>query len=181
MGQSVSKPRPEDMRVVKPEPYALGKDLDDWDFTFNGFAGSFGLAYLALLKTARQSPTVVMATLPHEQQFATLLYFLTMFTRKGARIVVRKAGSNGFEGYRQLCLMYGTSDQEGSTGLFVQSMIYKIGSKIEDVEDRSNEFLELVRRYEEANGRDPVREQVKRFALFRTRFEPMKTLPVECW
>ena len=65
--------------------------------------------------------------------------------------------------------MYGTSDQEGSTGLFVQSMTYKIGSKIEDVEDRLNEFLELVRRYEEANGTDPVREQVKRRALFRTR------------
>ena len=36
MGQSVSKPRPEDMRVGKPEPYAPGKDFDDWDFTFNG-------------------------------------------------------------------------------------------------------------------------------------------------
>ena len=29
MGQSVSKPRPEDMRVGKPEPYAPGKDFDD--------------------------------------------------------------------------------------------------------------------------------------------------------
>ena len=33
MGQSVSKRRPEDMRVGKPDPYALGKDVDDWDFT----------------------------------------------------------------------------------------------------------------------------------------------------
>ena len=39
MGQSVSKPRPEDVRVGKPEPYAPGKDFDDWDFTFNGYAG----------------------------------------------------------------------------------------------------------------------------------------------
>ena len=29
MGQSVSKPRPKDMRVGKPEPYAPGKDIDD--------------------------------------------------------------------------------------------------------------------------------------------------------
>ena len=29
MGESVSKPRPEDMRVGKPEPYAPGKDFDD--------------------------------------------------------------------------------------------------------------------------------------------------------
>ena len=36
--------------------------------------------------------------------------------------------------------MYGTSDQEGSTGLLEQIMTYKIGSKIEDVEDRLNEF-----------------------------------------
>ena len=36
MGQSVSQPRPEDMRVGKPEPYAPGKDFDDWDITFNG-------------------------------------------------------------------------------------------------------------------------------------------------
>ena len=35
MGQLVSKPRPEDMRVGKPEPYASGRDFDEWDFTFN--------------------------------------------------------------------------------------------------------------------------------------------------
>ena len=144
MGQSVSKPRPE-VRVGKPEPYAPGKDFDDWYFTFNGYAGTLDPAYPALLNTARQSPTVVMATPPHEQQSATLLYLLTMLTQMGARKVVRKAGNNGFEAYRQLCLMYGTSDQEGSTGLFVQIMTYKFGSKIEDVEDRLNEFLELVR------------------------------------
>ena len=76
MGQSVSKPRPEDMRVGKPEPYATGKDFDDWDFTFNGYAGTLDPAYPAypaLLKTARQSPS------------ATLLYLLAMLTQKGAR------------------------------------------------------------------------------------------------
>ena len=108
---TVSKPRPEDMRVGKPEPYALGKDFDDWDFTVNGYAGTLDPAYPALLKTATQSPTVVMATPPHEQLSATLLYLLTMLTQRGARKVVRKAGNNGFETYRQLCLMYGTSDQ----------------------------------------------------------------------
>ena len=70
MGQSVSKPRPEDMRVGKPEPYAQGKDFDS-DFTFNGCAGTLDPAHPAFLKTARQSPTVVMATPPHEQQSAT--------------------------------------------------------------------------------------------------------------
>ena len=169
MGLSVSTPRPEHMRVGKPEPYAPSKDFDDWDFTFNGYAGTIDPAYPALLKTARHSPTVVMATPPHEQQSATLLYLLTMLTRKGARKVVRKAGNNGFEAYRQLCLMYGTSDQEGSTGLFVQIMTYKFGSKIEDVEDRLNEFLELALRYDEANGTDPVPDQVKRRASSRTR------------
>ena len=129
MGQSVSKPHPDDMRVGKTELYAPVKDFDDWDFTLNGNAGTLGPAYPALLKTARQSPTVVMATPPHEQQSATLLYLFTMLTLKGARKVVRKAGNNVFEAYRQLCLMYGTSDQEGSTGLFVQIMTYRFGSK----------------------------------------------------
>ena len=117
------------MRVGKPEPYAPGKESDDWDFTFNGYAGTLDLAYLALLKTARQSPTVVMASPPHEQQSATLLYLLTMLTQKGARKVVVKAGNSGSEAYRQLCLMYEMSDQEGSTGLFVHIMTYKFGSK----------------------------------------------------
>ena len=45
----------------------LAQDFDDWDFTFNGCAGMLDPAYPALLKTARQSPTVVMATPPHEQ------------------------------------------------------------------------------------------------------------------
>ena len=169
IGQSVSKPCREDMRVGKLEPYALGKDFDDWDFAFNGYAGTLYPAYPALLKTARQSPTVVMATPPHEQQSATLLYFLTVLTQGRARKVVRKAVNKGFESYRQLCLMYGTSYQEGSTGLFVQIMTYKFGSKNEDVEDRLNEFLELVRRYDEANGTFPVPNQVKGRALFRAR------------
>ena len=174
MGQSVSKPRHEDMRVGKPEPYAPGRDFDDWDFTFNGCAGTLDPAYPALLKTARQSPTVVMATPPHEQQSATLLYLLTMLRQKGARKEVRKAGNNGFEAYRQMCLMYGTSDHEGSTGLFVQIMTYKFGSKIEDVEDRLNEFLELVRRYDEANGTDLVLDEKKACIISNTP-EPLKT------
>ena len=55
MGQSVSKPRPEDMRVGKSEPYAPGKDFDDWDFTFNGYAGTVDLAHPALLKKQRDN------------------------------------------------------------------------------------------------------------------------------
>ena len=53
MGQSVSKPRPKGMRVGKPEPYAHGKNFDDWDFTFNGYAGTLDPAYPAFQKTAR--------------------------------------------------------------------------------------------------------------------------------
>ena len=52
MGQSVTRPRPEDMRVGKPEPYALGTDFDDWDFTFNGYAGTLDPACPTLLKAA---------------------------------------------------------------------------------------------------------------------------------
>ena len=59
MGQSVSKPRPKDMRVGKPESYAPAKIC--WNVTFNGYAGTLDPACLALLKTARQSPTLVMA------------------------------------------------------------------------------------------------------------------------
>ena len=71
--------------------------------------------------------------------------------------------------------MYGTSDQEGSTGLFVHIMTYKFGSKIEDVEDRLNEFLELVRRYDESNGTDPVPGQVKKARNISNTHEPLKT------
>ena len=87
--------------------------------------------------------------------------------------MVRKDGNNGFEAYRQLCLMYGTSDQEDSTGLFVQIMPYKFGSMIEDVEDRLNEFLELVRRYDEAHGTDPVPDQVKKACIISNTPEPL--------
>ena len=116
-----------------------------------------------------------MATPPHEQQSATLLYLLTMLTQKGARKVVRKAGDNCFEAYRQLCLMFGTSDQESSTGLFMQIMTYKFRTEMEDVQDRLNEFLELVRRYDEANGTDPVPDQVKKACIISNTPEPLKT------
>ena len=151
----------------------LAKTLSTGILTFNGHAGTLDPAYPALLKTARQSPTVVMATPPHEQQSATLLYLL--ITQKGARKVAKKTGNNGFGAYRQLCLMYATSDQEGSTGPFVQIMTNKFGSKIEDVEDRLNEFLELVRRYDEANGTDPVPDQVKKASIISNTPEPLKT------
>ena len=98
-----------------------------------------------------------------------------MLTQKQARKVVRKAGNNGFEAYRQLCLMYGSSDQEGSTGPLVQIMTYKFGSKIEDVEDCLNEFLEWVRRYDDANGTDPVPDQVKKACIISNTPEPLKT------
>ena len=71
--------------------------------------------------------------------------------------------------------MYGTSDQQCSTGPFVQIMTYKFGSKIEDVEDRLNEFLELVRRYDEANVTDPVPDQVKKACIISNTPEPLKT------
>ena len=54
-------------------------------------------------------------------------------------------------------------------------MTYKFGSKIEDVEDRPNEFLELVRRYDEANGTDPVADQVKKACVISNTPEPLKT------
>ena len=71
--------------------------------------------------------------------------------------------------------MYGTSDQEGSTGLFVHIMTYKFGSKIEEVEDRQNEFLELVRRYDEANGTDPVPDQGEKAGIISNTPELLKT------
>ena len=71
--------------------------------------------------------------------------------------------------------MYGTSDQEGSTGLFVQIMMCKFGSKIENVEDRLNEFLELVRRHDETNGTNTVLDQVKKACIISNTPEPLKT------
>ena len=43
------------------------------------------------------------------------------------------------------------------------------------MEDRLNEFLELVRRYDEANGTDPVPDQVKKACIFSNTPEPLKT------
>ena len=65
-------------------------------------------------------------------------------------------------------------DQEGSTGLFAQIMTFKFGSKIEDVEDPLNEFLELVRRHDEANGTDPVPDQAKKACIISNTPEPLK-------
>ena len=58
----------------------------------------------------------------------------------------------------------------------MQIMTYKFDSKIEDVEDRLNEFLELVRRrYDEANGADPVPDRVKEACIISNMPEPLKT------
>ena len=61
------------------------------------------------------------------------------------------------------------------TGLVVQIMTYTLGSSIEDMEDRLNEFLELVRRYDEANGTDHVPDQAKKACIISNTPEPLKT------
>ena len=53
MGQVVSKPRPEDMRVGKPEPYAYVKDFDDWGCTFNGYAATLESCLSILAESCR--------------------------------------------------------------------------------------------------------------------------------
>ena len=54
-------------------------------------------------------------------------------------------------------------------------MTYKFGYKIEDVEDRLNEFLGLMGRCDEANGTDPVPDQVKKTCIISNTPEPLKT------
>ena len=46
--------KPEGMRVRKTEPCVLGRDFDDWDYTFNGSAGTHDR------KAARQSTTALI-------------------------------------------------------------------------------------------------------------------------
>ena len=43
------------------------------------------------------------------------------------------------------------------------------------MEDRLNELLGLVRRYDEANGTDPVPDQVKKACIISNTPEPLKT------
>ena len=147
----------------KPEPCAPGKDFDDWDFTFNGYEGTLDPAYPALVKTARQSPTVVMATPPHEQQSATLLYLLTMLTQKGSTESGEKSWKQRFRSLQTTVpdvWSVRSGRQHGTIRANHDLQVFD--SKIEDVEDRLNEFLELVSRYGEANGTDPVPDQVKK-------------------
>ena len=60
-------------------------------------------------------------------------------------------------------------------------MTYMFGSKIEDVEDRLHEFLELLRRYDEANATDPVPDQEKNVHYFEHAKASEDTSSVECW
>ena len=57
----------------------------------------------------------------------------------------------------------------------MQIMTNELGSRVEDVEERLNEFLELVRRNDESNGTDPVPDQVKEACIMSTTPESLKT------
>ena len=96
VGQSVSQPRPEDMRVGKAEPCASVKDLDDWDFAFNGGAGTLDPAYPTVLKAARQLATVVMATAPHEQVCVQHCRTLFRCSRRRERVDAGKSAVSCF-------------------------------------------------------------------------------------
>ena len=53
-------------------------------------------------------------------------------------------------------------------------MTLKFGSRVEDVEEHLNEFLELLRRHDEANGANPDR-QVKKACIISNAPESLKT------
>ena len=125
--------------------------------TSNRHAGALDLAFLALLKTARLSPTVVMATPPHERLSASFKTVVSSFShhfpcsflcehrelvQQGCRLLEsgERSWKQRFRSLQTIVLEL-WNVQEGSMGLFVQIMTYKIGSKIEDVEDRLNELL----------------------------------------
>ena len=176
MGQS--KSRPEDMRVGKPEPYAPGKDFDVWGLHFQRIrVYARSCLNQTLLKAARLSPTVVMVTPPHERQFCGL-----DVPSHDAHNTERSTESRE-ESWKQLFRSLQTavpdvrnvrSGRQHWT-CSCQIMTYKFGSMIEDVEDRLNEFLELVRRYDDSNGADPVPDQVKKACTISKTPEPLKT------
>ena len=57
----------------------------------------------------------------------------------------------------------------------MQIMTSSLVPRLKTWEDRLNEFLELVRRYDEANGTDPVPDQVKKACIISNTLEPLKT------
>ena len=103
MGQSVSKPRPEDMsrkaRAVRTKQrlWRLGLHVQ----RIRGYSRSC----LSCLAERQRWWWQLHHTNSSRQPYCT---FSRCSHRKGAQKVVRKAGNNGFEACRQLCLMYGT-------------------------------------------------------------------------
>ena len=74
-------------------------------------------------------------------------------------------------------LMYGTSDQEGSTGLFVKITTYKFGCKEEDVGRPSERTSGTGETIQEANGTDPVsRSSEKKASIISGTPEPLTHL-----
>ena len=143
------------MRVGKPEPCAPGKDFNDWNFMFNGYAGTLDPACPAL----SESSETITNSGNDDSTTRTAVYnlavlFLDAHTEKSteSREESRK------QPFRSLQTTV-PDDQEGSTGLFVQIMTCKFRSKIEDVENHLNEFRT---RYDEASCTNPVRDQVKK-------------------
>ena len=54
-------------------------------------------------------------------------------------------------------------------------MTHNLGSRVEDVEERWNDFMELVRQCDEANGTDPFLDQMKKACIISNTLEPWKT------
>ena len=161
MGQSVSKPRPEDMsrkaRAVRTKQrlWRLGLHVQ----RIRGYSRSC----LSCLAERQRWWWQLHHTNSSRQPYCT---FSRCSHRKEHRKWWEKLETTASKLADNCAWCTEPSDQEGSTGLFVQIMTYKFGSKTEDVDDRLNEFLELVRRYDEAN---PFPTKWKRRALFRTR------------
>ena len=165
----------EDLRLGKPEAYVPGNDYEEWEFTFLGYCGTVDPELPELLRGSRVMSDPVVVPTEQAGRAASVYYMLTMLTKKGARKIVRRVPGNGLEAFRQLSRTYGSADKEGTTGLFVLIMTFSFGERIDQVEERLNEFVELAQRYDSVNDLDPVPDMVKKATLVSNTPEPLRT------
>ena len=161
------------MRVGKPEPYAPVKDFDDWDFTFEGYAGTLDPTFRAKLKKSETITNSGDGDSTTRTAVCNIAVLLHDARTEWSTDSGEKSWKQRFRSLQTTVPDVRNVRSGRQHGLFVQIMTLKFGSKIEDMEDRLTEFLELVRRYDEANGTDPP-IKCKRRALSRTRLSLLK-------
>ena len=147
-------------KLGKPDGFVPYKtEFSTWEFQFFSYLGNHSPKMRELAETSKvKVAPIPLPTDAAELMLTNKLYSVLSQIIKGSALkIVRRVGhGNGAESYRRICVRWAEQDAYGGLGLVRKIMSFKFNGKMEDLEERIEDFLILKQEYEEHPTTNPI-------------------------